>query len=105
MGLVTLVVLVAALSVLVLALRAAVDGTPSLMSGLWGCRELGWPSGVQEDDDLHWSWAGAATRPGHAAQSPVRQVTRADDAGERQPALEVRLTPLRYEVHARNTAG
>ena len=98
MGLVTLVVLVAGLIVLVLALRAAVDGTPSLMSGMGGCREFGWPAGVQEDDDLHWSWARQATRPRRAVYTPVRVVAPLDDGWERPPALEVQLTPLRYEV-------
>ncbi len=26
-------------------------------SGIFGFREARWPSGVQEDDDAHWSWA------------------------------------------------
>jgi hypothetical protein len=98
MGLVTFVVLVAALIVLVLTLRAAVDGTPSLMSGLGGYRELGWPAGVQEDDDLHWSWAGQAARPRRAAPTLVRVVAPVDDGWERPPALEVQPTPLRSEV-------
>jgi hypothetical protein len=32
--------------------------------------ELGWPRGVQEDDDFHWSWAGAAPSP-HDEAAPA----------------------------------
>lgn len=29
--------------------------------------ELGWPSGVQEDDDFHWRWSGRPAVPGETA--------------------------------------
>jgi hypothetical protein len=29
--------------------------------------DLGWPSGVQEDDDFHWRWSGRPAVPGENA--------------------------------------
>lgn len=95
-----LVALLATSTVLVLALRAAVDRTPNAFSGRWSYRELGWPSGVQEDDDLQWSWTRAALASRVAAPRQARVVAGDGDAVERPPALEVRPTPLRYEVRS-----
>ena len=40
-------------------LRATSD--PSrVIGGMWRYRAPDWPSGVQEDDDAHWSWSNAA---------------------------------------------
>lgn len=33
--------------------------------------ELGWPSGVQEDDDFHWRWSG---RPAIPVENPVDDI-------------------------------
>lgn len=45
-------------------------GSVRAVSGMFRAPDLGWPSGVQEDDDLHWTWAppaqgasGTRTRP------------------------------------------
>jgi hypothetical protein len=32
------------------------EAPSQVFSGIWGFREALWPSGVQEDDDAHWSW-------------------------------------------------
>ncbi len=35
--------------------------------------DMGWPSGVQEDDDFHWSWSGTAARPSDEAGTAGRR--------------------------------
>ncbi len=41
-----------------LALATDLSGsTVRIVGSMFHVPELGWPSGVQEDDDLHWSWA------------------------------------------------
>ena len=45
----------------VLALAMDLSGsTVRTVGGMFHAPDLGWPSGVQEDDDLHWSWAAPA---------------------------------------------
>jgi len=39
-----------------------VDG-PSILPNFFHYRKLGWPSGVQEDDDARWSWRPKAPDP------------------------------------------
>jgi len=46
------------------------------LGGIFGFREVLWPSGVQEDDDAHWSWARslrdrASAKPTDGPQPPV----------------------------------
>jgi hypothetical protein len=49
---------------LVLAAMRASGGGVQAMSGLFRAPDLGWPTGVQEDDDFHWTWAATdAERP------------------------------------------
>ncbi len=43
--------------VLLLASHVA-DQTVHAVGGMFRAPDLGWPSGVQEDDDVHWTWAG-----------------------------------------------
>lgn len=54
-----------ALVALVLAALAGavVARAPDLLTGLFGSRQLGWPRGVQEDDDARWSWSPPRRRP------------------------------------------
>ena len=59
-----LVTAVVSVVVLVVALGGARAGTASI-GGLFRPPELGWPDGVQEDDDARWTWAG----PGAGAES------------------------------------
>jgi len=42
-----------------LAMRTAGAGADVVMHMFRSPAELGWPTGVQEDDDLHWHWARA----------------------------------------------
>src|SRR3954451_10981143 len=44
-------------------LRAGSDPSRSIVD-MWRFRQPDWPSGVQEDDDLHWSWMAHAEPPG-----------------------------------------
>jgi hypothetical protein len=42
--------------------RAAATGAFGFADGFTPFRrELGWPRGVQEDDDFHWSWSGGGS--------------------------------------------
>jgi hypothetical protein len=52
-------VIVAALGIAVLALRRVAAATSfSFTDGFLAYRgDPGWPRGVQEDDDFHWSWS------------------------------------------------
>lgn len=42
---------------------------------------LGWPSGVQEDDDFHWQWSGRREVPAEASGPEVVDLT--DGSGPR----------------------
>ena len=55
-------VIAAFIAVLLFAVRASGRAVQT-MSGMFRAPDLGWPSGVQEDDDLHWTWAAAGTAP------------------------------------------
>ena len=46
--------------IFLMAVRVA-GGTVRTVSGMFRAPDLGWPSGVQEDDDLHWAWAAGST--------------------------------------------
>src|SRR3954468_21802354 len=52
-----IVVALACVVVLWALLRGGSDPSRSIVD-LWRFREPEWPTGVQEDDDLHWSWRG-----------------------------------------------
>ncbi len=56
MGPEAIVAVAAFVAVLLFAVRASGQAVQT-MSGMFRAPDLGWPSGVQEDDDLHWSWA------------------------------------------------
>jgi hypothetical protein len=84
----------------VVAIRAADAGTQVLTVMFRSPAELGWPHGVQEDDDLHWSWssppAGVAIEPskGVAADASGDPVSRPEivdlPAGAGPPTGRVR---------------
>jgi hypothetical protein len=61
MSLDVLVVLAAIAGLCLVATRVS-GPTVNTLTGLFRAPELGWPSGVQEDDDLHWSWAKTGAR-------------------------------------------
>jgi hypothetical protein len=55
-------VVVAVCAVLgLLAVRTAGSGAEVVMLMFRSPADLGWPAGVQEDDDLHWVWSGHPT--------------------------------------------
>jgi hypothetical protein len=59
----TVLLVAGAGGVIVVALRASGNVT-ELIGGLFSPPRLGWPSGVQEDDDATWSWAPGARAEG-----------------------------------------
>jgi hypothetical protein len=73
-------------------------GDPARMfSGLWGYRPPGWPTGVQEDDDAHWSWA----RP-RSEQAPAPQIVEDDGSPIESDVPDVPdVHAVRYEVRSR----
>jgi hypothetical protein len=40
----------------ILVAHRLISPTVQTIGGLFQAPDLGWPSGVQEDDDFHWSW-------------------------------------------------
>lgn len=63
--------------VLFALLRGGSDPSRSIVD-LWGFRPLGWPSGVQEDDDLHWSWVAPGSEPPGAEPDVIDAAPRQD---------------------------
>ena len=50
--------------VLIGALAIAASGSSiQTFGGMFRAPTLGWPSGVQEDDDLQWTWSTTAAQP------------------------------------------
>ena len=95
------IVLVAvAVVVLVVVALARAGGDPSrTLSGMWRYGAPEWPSGVQEDDDAHWSWADPAIAPPGAAQDA--EETGDDGAGDPgDEGLTVDVAPIGYEVRS-----
>ena len=45
--------------IVLVVLSRVIDEPSRAVSGMWRYVEAVWPSGVQEDDDAHWSWARA----------------------------------------------
>jgi hypothetical protein len=77
-------------ALLLAAVRASGAGAQA-MSGLFRAPDLGWPSGVQEDDDLHWTWTTAGARRPAAPRSPVAE----PDWQELDPSsLRVQAQPI-----------
>jgi len=58
-----LVVLVFIAVVMSTMVRLVARG-PEVISGMFHAEQLGWPPGVQEDDDLRWCWPDDASGPG-----------------------------------------
>ena len=86
--------IVAFIAVLLFAVRASGRAVHT-MSGMFRAPDLGWPSGVQEDDDLHWSWAAARAR---TAPQPARPAE--PDWQELDPStLGLTATPLLRHRH------
>jgi len=83
--------------VIVVAIRAIYDPSRT-MSGMWRYRTPDWPSGVQEDDDAHWSWAKAKARAGDG-DTDAGKPPDPDDQG-----LTVDVAPIGYEVRSPDRA-
>lgn len=77
-------------TILVIAISHAFGEPSRSLSGMWRFRLPGWPDGVQEDDDAHWSWARAQRR--QAVEPEVVDV--ADDPGAPD------VGRVRYEVRS-----
>jgi hypothetical protein len=45
---------------------------------------LGWPTGVQEDDDFHWHWSGRSAAPSASEVVPLKH-----DPGPRPELVEL----------------
>lgn len=88
------IVLIACLMFVLLTGRVAADVTVRTLSGMFRAPDLGWPSGVQEDDDLRWTWAGASPGPGARPTSDLGPVLQ-----ELEPASPgLVMQPLRHDV-------
>ena len=89
--------------VIVVAIRAIYDPSRT-MSGMWRYRTPDWPSGVQEDDDAHWSWSRAKARAGNGAAKPevVDAPGTPPDLGDE--GLTVDVGPIGYEVRSPDRA-
>ena len=68
---VLLALLVVAIAVVLVC--AGSGAATSSMGGLFRHPDLGWPDGVQEDDDAHWSWK-APRRPDVAVPGETTRV-------------------------------
>ena len=58
-------------------LRHEIPEPSEALGGIFGFREVLWPSGVQEDDDARWTWARALR---DRVQAAAPQVDVVDDA-------------------------
>ena len=85
--------------VIVVAIRAIYDPSRT-MSGMWRYRTPDWPSGVQEDDDAHWSWSRAkATARAVEVEDATGKPPEPSDEG-----LTVDVGPIGYEVRSPDRA-
>jgi hypothetical protein len=87
LGLMVVVVLVVAFAV-----RSSGDAA-QLISGLFRPPGLGWPSGVQEDDDAHWTWD---PHPTDADRVPAKPMAPTASPGD--PADPVEVVPVRSRI-------
>jgi hypothetical protein len=89
----------------VLALKVDLSGsTVRTVGGMYHAPDLGWPHGVQEDDDMHWSWAAAPVTESRRALDRVRR-SLPDPEPE---VVDVESTPLDLicePVHSRVRCG
>jgi hypothetical protein len=83
-------------------------GPETLRGGLFHAEQLGWPHGVQEDDDVRWRWAaspGAMDRRHPGPEPEPRDLEPRDrDDERRDPPGPVRVQPLRPVLRLRDQA-
>jgi hypothetical protein len=60
-----------------------VAGGPPDLRDVFRFPRLGWPSGVQEDDDLHWRWRPSAISAGPTTERVRSRVRAVRDEGRR----------------------
>jgi hypothetical protein len=101
-----IVVALACVVVLWALLRGGSDPSRSIVD-LWRFREPEWPTGVQEDDDLHWSWRGRV-EPADNSRSEDRVGPEIVDTppGQlpRSASMRVELQRVTYEVRSADRA-
>jgi hypothetical protein len=79
----------------------AVPEPAEALGGIFGFREVLWPSGVQEDDDAHWSWARALRERASAEPPPEPELEDAAPAPLESPEEPTGFVGGgRYEVRA-----
>lgn len=81
-----LVPVVAVCAVLFVAAMRAYGRTAQSIGGMFRAPELGWPAGVQEDDDLHWSWTAPGTGEARLQAADEAELQELDPAALRLPA-------------------
>jgi hypothetical protein len=86
-------------------LSRSVPEPSQAFSGIWRYREILWPSGVQEDDDAHWSWAPPwRERPAPPEPATVTEASAAYGAEDPRAgdgsSMPARIHGGRYEVRA-----
>ena len=94
MGLEAIGAVAAVVAILLFATRASGHAVQT-MSGLFRAPDLGWPIGVQEDDDLHWSWTPAVAQ----ADSPPPRSAEADWQELDPATLRLPVRPLLRHRH------
>src|SRR3954453_2213638 len=103
-----IVVALACVVVLWALFRGGSDPSRSIVD-MWRFRQPEWPTGVQEDDDLHWSWRGHREPEDDAGREDP--VGREDHLGPeivdtppgqlaRNASLRVELQRVTYEVRS-----
>ena len=76
--------------VLLGALAVAASGSSiQTFGGMFRAPGLGWPSGVQEDDDLQWSWS--------ATKATAPSIDRSSDVGPEMLDVDPSSPPLRLQ--------
>jgi hypothetical protein len=91
-------ILIVAAVVFVLLATSGYDPAQA-MSGMFGYREIGWPRGVQEDDDAHWSWARRSPAAGGREDAEPDS-----DSDEIDGVPPVQAQRLRYAVRSADRA-
>jgi hypothetical protein len=84
-----LVVIAVCAALGLIAIRSAGSGAEVVMLMFRSPAELGWPAGVQEDDDLHWVWSVPPTSPTEGKDSGPALLP--DDARTRPEIVELAI--------------
>src|SRR5829696_8268383 len=77
-----------------LVIGALMSAAPAAFESLFTSRsplDLGWPTGVQEDDDMRWSWRTASSAPDPTAPAPEPDASNDSSYEVRPTAIHPRL--------------